>query len=102
MEDLRDLIVNCKTDKEAMKIINKVTEKNLQIQINAEAKRQIIAKASFCGREIMRKEILELISNLPYIICLRDAEGNDKISKSWKEQFIIRREELKQKIDQLK
>ncbi len=48
------------------------------------------------------KDVEKVINEMPFIMCIKDAEGNDEVSKSWREQFVIRREELKKELEKVK
>ena len=57
-----------------------------------------VCKAKLKILQERNAEVKEIISKLPFIMCLEDAKGDDEICKSWREQVVIRREELLQKL----
>ena len=84
-------------DKEVEKLIRKGKKMS-----KIEFLRLIFIVAYSRGKEEYKEDVVKFIDKLPFIVCIKDAEGRDEVSKSWREQFVIRREELKKELEKIK
>jgi len=83
------------------KEVEKLTKKGKKMS-KIEFLRLVFIVAYSRGKKEYKEEVEKLIDRLPFIVCIKDAEGSDEVSKSWREQFVIRREELKKELEKIK